>query len=74
VAQARRPDLGVAPLIGRDRPEGGRTAWILLDPGQPVVEHDRIALELQVGKAPRALAGVEGTDTAHRSILADAAR
>ena len=57
LAQLRRPDLGVAPLVSRDPPERARPMSILLDRGQRVVEKDRVALEAQVGKA---LGCVEG--------------
>ena len=51
LAELRRPDLGVAALVARDRPEGSAAPRILLDPGQRVVQRDRVALELQVFQA-----------------------
>ena len=57
LAQLRRPDLGMAPLVAGDPAERPRPMGVLLDPGQRVVEEDRVALEAQVGKA---LGGVGG--------------
>jgi hypothetical protein len=43
-----RPDLGVATLVSGDRPKGICPPLVLLDPGQRVIQRDRITLELQV--------------------------
>ena len=53
--EARRPDLGVAALVGGDALERGGAVRILLDLGQLVVQDDRVALELEVRQASRAL-------------------
>src|SRR6266508_2812008 len=45
------PDLGVPPLVGGDRPERTRTPLVLLDGGEGVVEHDCIALQLEIVQA-----------------------
>ena len=70
VAQPARPDLRVATLvdpIGGTPPRGG-------DPSRcrpAVVEHDRVALQPEVGEAPSRVSGVSGLRTGSR---ADASR
>ena len=68
LAQLRGPDLGVATLVAGNRPEGTRPPIVLLDPGQGVVQDDRVALELEVLEA---LLDVEG---GHASMVAGQAR
>ena len=51
LAQLARPDLGVATLVARDRAERVGAARVLLDPGQAVVQGDRVALQLEVAEA-----------------------
>ena len=69
--ESSRPDLGVPPLVGGDGTEGSRPPRILLDARQPVIEHDGIALELEVGKASLEVGRVEGGDAAHLGIVAE---
>jgi hypothetical protein len=51
------PDLGVTALIARDPLEGLLARRLLFDLGQRVVEHDRVALEFEVGQAACLLVG-----------------
>ena len=53
------PDAGMAPLVAGDALECRGPFGILLHRGQAVVKHDRVALELQVREAARALVGVQ---------------
>ena len=57
LAEPRRPYLGVAPFVGGDPLECRSTLRIVLHLGQPVVENDCVALQLQIGQAALAFLG-----------------
>ena len=63
LGQPARPDVGVAPFVGRDPAERVRSPLVLLDLGEGVVEDDRVAFELEVVEA---LLDVDG---GHRGIV-----
>jgi hypothetical protein len=57
LAQLRGPHAGVAALVRGDRPKRRGAAFVLLDPGQRLVQDDGVTLELEVLEAGRRVDG-----------------
>ena len=59
LAEAPLPDLGVAPLVGGDRAERLGAMGIAFDPGEAVVEVDRVPLHAERGRRLPQRRGIE---------------
>ena len=70
LGQLVRPDVGVAALVRRDPAERVGTRLVLFDLRQRVVQHDRVAFQLEILEARRE---VDGRHAAHRTRERDRA-